>query len=85
MRAKVTLIESSHSRLRKKEYIGQAVDIPRVDSSIVLIDDDKDYLLTTTPIKEVRKLSEKEVAVKTRNSLYSFELLEGSFKDNETF
>jgi hypothetical protein len=87
MKAKLTQIETNHSRLRTKVIDGDSVDIPRVGTSFVIIGpalESGDFrIVTTSEVKEVKEVSETLFQFKTLNSLYEVEILSARLVPSE--
>lgn len=74
---KVTLkkIESSHNNLRTDEIEGMTLSMPELDKTFFMYTEssftpDATRFILTSPVKEMRSLSENEILFKTLNSVY---------------
>lgn len=75
----LTKIESNHNNLRTNEVDGLTLEIPEKDKSFhmtstPLTEGASIRSITTTPVKEVDKITENLYTFKTLNSTYSLEI-----------
>ncbi len=78
-KVKLTKVRSSHSNVRTNEMEGEAISLPCVGQSFVLIGKSLEFegggrIIETTPIEKVEKMN-NEYLFHTANSTYKLEVL----------